>query len=76
MNPDLALVGAAATHLSTRVANPFDSGGAFASQPVCSTASDEKFLLPMVHLEVKTAVNNCAGIETMLLDNGSRTWSF
>ncbi|KAH7984735.1 hypothetical protein HPB52_023693 [Rhipicephalus sanguineus] len=36
MSPSLALVGAAASHVATRLANPYDSDGAHTSQPVLS----------------------------------------
>ncbi|KAH7943308.1 hypothetical protein HPB52_006830 [Rhipicephalus sanguineus] len=36
MSPSLALVGAAASHMATRLPNPYDSDGAHTSQPVLS----------------------------------------
>ncbi|KAL1468563.1 hypothetical protein MTO96_025331 [Rhipicephalus appendiculatus] len=36
MSPSLALVGAAESHMATRLPNPYDSDGAHISQPVLS----------------------------------------
>ncbi|XP_075559324.1 myb/SANT-like DNA-binding domain-containing protein 3 [Dermacentor variabilis] len=36
MSPSLALVGAAASHIGTRLPNPYDSDGAHTNQPVLS----------------------------------------
>lgn len=47
MPNELVLVGAAASHLGTRVENPYDSDGAYAGMPAATAVAD--ILSPMVN---------------------------